>query len=270
MLRAGPGCARPPPQPVRSGTGHLHHALERHPAHPRPVGGRERRRVRRDRRRTAAQLPGGAPFPRAHPTPAAPLVPRFRGPQRGTGRRGRRVAGLRQRTRRLRQPRELPVRARRRAGTDRRSAARARRPGSARQRIHRRGGPRADPRVLVGPARAAPGDAAEPGGGDGLPRREQQRHRGVDGRRAIARVAAVDGPVRRCGGARGGGVRRGPRPQRRLARADPRRCAPAPGSLWHTSDATGRAERSTHGDAGPGPGPRGPALRRRTVSRSSP
>ncbi len=47
----------------------------------------QRRRVRRDRRRPAAQLPAGAARARAHLAPAAPHLPRVRGPGRGARRR---------------------------------------------------------------------------------------------------------------------------------------------------------------------------------------
>ena len=88
------------------------------PAHPRPVGARERT-TRSPRPATCCcsttrelHAPG-----RAHSTAAAPLLPRLGRPQRGAGRRrSTRGSPSEQRARRLRQPRQLPVRTRRRAG----------------------------------------------------------------------------------------------------------------------------------------------------------
>ena len=80
--------------------------------------------------------------------------------------------------------------------------------------------------------RVCPGDAAEPGGGDGVPRREHSVTEALTAAVPSLVLPRVDGPVPGAARSRRR-LRRGPRPQRRLTRADPRRRAPAPGSLAH-------------------------------------
>ena len=118
----------------------------------------------------------------------------------------------------------------RRAGPGGGGPATPRRAGRPGERRHPalRARPRAH--VLAGAAGAAAGDGARPGRAGGVPRRQQQRHRGADRRGPAAAPPAVDRPVRRRRGARGCRSRRGAGPQLRVTGRDPgcRHAAPRP------------------------------------------
>ena len=183
--------------------------------------------------------PGRAP--RSRPDGAAPTarVPRLGRAHRGARRGGGGLAGLGRRAGGLRQPRQLPLGAVRRAGRGRRGAARARRPRGARERFDPRRGPRPAPAVVARPAGAPPGPAPRVSGPRRLARWQQQRHGGADRGSAPRPPPTVDRPVRRC--------RRRRRPaSARCSTRTPRRpgrSARWPPGSWHSTPTRGRAWR---------------------------
>ena len=226
----------------RSGTPHWRSST-------RPAA-RQRRRLRRDRRRPAAQLPRGAARPRPHRAAAAPHLPRLRGAEEARGRGGRDVA------RRGDQPvvyvslgSFLSARSDVLA-----TIVEALRPLDVRVALANG----STPRGLLGPlpeswlVREMLPQVTLLGalGRGGLARRQQQRHRGTDGRRAPAPAPPLHRPVRRGRRGRTAGVGLVPRPQRGDAGGHPTPRWRTPGSGRRPRAAAERAPPAR----GPGPG----------------
>ena len=174
-------CARRCATPSREQWNAALHALD-------PSAAGERRRLRRDRRRAAAQLPRRAAPAGAHRTAAAARLPRLGGAHRGARRRGRRLAGRAAARRSSTSASAASCRCAPTCwpGSRRRCAAWTcgspwppgprRRPRWARSRRPGWCGPSCRRSPLLRPRRAR-----------GVARRQQQRHRGAHRRRPAAR-----------------------------------------------------------------------------------